>query len=322
MKRPLFALLLAGSSALAASDRIKIFALNDAEVYRITTAPTVTTTVEFPDTIEMINGKGLVSDEAKQAGKFEFGFLPNTNYFSITPLADNVATNLNVAVDGEIYCLEIVTGQAADYKVSFSSSAPLLQTAPVDGGVLPPLSETPTDLDASAKRKVSVARVIGLIDKAKAYPILAIQKDSPVKDLLTAFPQKTFETEMVRLTLRGVYRDNAFDGICFAVEMESKDGKVHHYDVESFGVAAGNRQFGQFTASASGEVPATGTAMGFFAIAGDGTGGRNDLAPTNDFQISLNFTEAKRPEPLLPAPLGSSPAVADEAKTPIDSSAK
>jgi hypothetical protein len=227
-----------------------------------------------------------------------------------------------VAVDGKIFCLEIVTGSAANYKVSFSSSAPLLQTAALDGGVLPPLSETPVEVDASAKRKISVARVIGLIDKAKAYPILAIQKDSPVKDLLTAFPQKSFEMTNVRLTLRGVYRDNAFDGICFAVEMESKDGKVHHYDVESFGVAAGNRQFGQFTASASGEVPATGSAMGFFAIAGDGMGGRNDLAPTNDFQISLNFTEAKRPEPLLPAPLGSVPAADDDAKATIDPAGK
>jgi hypothetical protein len=318
MKLPLLTYLLAGSCAFAASERIKIFALNDAEVYRITTAPAVTTTVEFPDTIEMINGKGLVSDEVKQAGKFEFGFLPNTNYFSITPLADNVSTNLNVAVDGQIYCLEIVTGQAANYKVSFSASAPLLQTAAMNGGVLPPLSETPAEVDASAKRKISVARVIGLMDKAKAYPILAIQKDSPVKDLLTAFPQKSFETANVRLTLRGVYRDNAFDGICFAVEMESKDGKIHHYDIESFGVVAGNRQFGQFTASATGEVPATGTSMGYFAVAGDGMGGRNDLAPTNDFQISLNFTEAKRPEPLLPAPLGSSPEIGDDAKTTIE----
>jgi hypothetical protein len=318
MKRPLLVYLLVGSGAFAASDRVKIFSLNDSEVYRVTTAPAVTTTVEFPDTIEMINGKGLVSDEAKQAGKFEFGFLPNTNFFSITPLADNVSTNLNVAVDGKIYCLEIVTGPSANYKVTFAANAPLLQTAAVDGGVLPPLSETPAEVDSSAKRQISVARMIGLIDKAKAYPILAIQKDSPVKDLLTAFPQKTFETAEVRLTLRGVYRDNAFDGICFAVEMESKDGKVHHYDVESFGVAAGDRRFGQFTASASGEVPATGPAMGFFAIAGDGMGGRNDLAPTNDFQISLNFTESKRPEPLLPAPLGQSPQPAgDDAKAMI-----
>jgi len=318
MKPYLFAYLLAAGCAIGATDRIKIYSLNDADVYRVVTAPAVTTTVEFPDTIEMINGKGLVSDEAKQSGKFEFGFLPNTNYFSITPLADNVATNLNVAVDGKIYCLEIVTGPAANYKVTFSSAAPLLQTAQADGGVLPPLSETPAEVDASAKRKISVARVIGLIDKAKAYPILAIQKDSPVKDILTAFPQKSFETANVRLTLRGVYRDNAFDGICFAVELESKDGKAHHYDVESFGVAAGDRQFSQFTASASGEVPGTGTSMGFFAIAGDGMGGRNDLAPTNDFQISLNFTETKRPEPLLPAPLGQPQPAEDDAKAIID----
>jgi hypothetical protein len=308
MKR-LLLYLMAGGAVSAADTRIVNYTLDQGKVFTVKTSPNVVTTVVFPEVIEMVDAKGFVMDASKQAGKFELGYAPGTNYFSVMPLASGNTMNVNVGVDGNIYALELVTSDQPAFKVSFGSEGTATSTvipggAIQDGGVLPPLAENSASIDLEDKRKISVARVLGLIDKSRAYPLLAQQNDGQVKDLLVAFPEKVYDLGTVTATLRGVFRDNSFDGICFWVDLVSKDGRQHYYDTENFRVEVGNRSFQSFTAAASGVIPESGTASAFFAIAGDGQeGGRNDLAPSNDFRIKLTLTSGeRRVEPLLPGP--------------------
>jgi hypothetical protein len=290
------------SSAFASAPKIANYRLSETVVYQVLTAPGRTTTLVFPDTIEMIDGKGLVSDVNKAKGNFELGFLPNTNYISLSPIVAGAATNLNVSTGGKIYCLEIhSTENEATYKVTFTNQENTIGQATVEPSVLPPkVSEFGEAADLASKKKVSVARMIGLMDKARAYPLLAAQKDNPVKDLAVSFPGKNYELNGVQATLLGVYRDNSFDGICFSVRFKATDNKPHFYDPESFKVQVGNQEISAFVSAASGEIPAEGEIVEYFTIAGDGMGGRNDLAPTNDFSLSINFTNGKRVTPSVP----------------------
>lgn len=279
---------------LRASERIVNYDLDPQKVYQILTAPGVATTIVFPSNIRMIDGRGFVRDAEKESGKFEIGILGETNFVTVSPLADNVAANLNVRVGKEVYCLDIrsTDESKAFFKVQFSDD--------VRSGLDMLAENKPVSLVPDVKKPITPARMISFIDRVILH---RLDPKSEHDDFLIASPQKLYALNGVNMTLHQVYRDNSLDALCFILKLESTDGREHYYDVQDFRVQAGDREYSQFTSKASGIVERQGYSLAYFVIAGDGTeGGRNDLAPTNDWKIKLKFVDgSQRREPLLPS---------------------
>ena len=92
----------------------------------------------------------------------------------------------------------------------------------------------------------------------------------------------------------GSIRDNSLDSLGFEVELVNKSDKDFVYDPESFGVRVGDEVYPQTISDAGGIVPAGKTQTAFFVVAGTATGGRNDLAVTNKFDIVMRQVTGER----------------------------
>ena len=74
------------------------------------------------------------------------------------------------------------------------------------------------------------------------------------------------------------------------------------YDPESFGVRVGDEVYPQTISDAGGLVSAGKTQTVIFVVAGNATGGRNDLAATNKFDIVMRQVIGERdPHRTVPA---------------------
>src|SRR6202011_3255428 len=122
----------------------------------------------------------------------------------------------------------------------------------------------------------------------------------------------------LKLTLRRVIRDESLDSLGFDVEMANLSDKDFLFDPESFGVRIGDEVYPEAVCDAGGIVEGGKTMPAFFVVTGTATGGRNDLAVTNKFDIVMRQiigeqdpkASSQRPESpvagLPPAPEGSS----------------
>ena len=109
-----------------------------------------------------------------------------------------------------------------------------------------------------------------------------------------AEPNSESSIDGLKVTLRRVIRDESLDALGFEVELVNRSGKDFLYDPESFGVRIGDEVYPEAISDAAGIVEAGKTLPAFFVVAGTATGGRNDLAVTNKFDIVIRqVVEAK-----------------------------
>ncbi len=142
--------------------------------------------------------------------------------------------------------------------------------------------------------KVSPARLLGFLDKVKAYPSLKASAPGIFRNMEVAEPNSESSMEGLKLTLRRVIRDDSLDSVGFEVELANQSDKDFLYDPESFGVRIGDEVYPEALSDAGGIVEAGKTLPAFFVIAGTATGGRNDLAVTNKFDIVMRQIVGKR----------------------------
>jgi len=270
--------------------KIVEFELSETSVFQIPTSMGVTTTVVFPGEIGIVGGD-LVTDPTKEQGEFTLATGPN--HFSIAALSQTSKTNITVFCRGKAYSLELMSSTAPIYKAHFVEVGE--RTKVLDGKrrEFDELNGEFLD-DVGLKRKFSVNRIIGFLDKCRALPILATQTPNPVADILFTPKRKKYEVEGFTVEIKEAYRDNALDAVGFKLIFRSKDGKQHLYDPEAFGISAGEKYYRQITASADGVIPAIGAKEAFFVISGDGKGGRNELSLHTDFTLHMQRLDPKR----------------------------
>jgi hypothetical protein len=104
---------------------------------------------------------------------------------------------------------------------------------------------------------------------------------------LVAEPNSESSLDGLKLTVRRVIRDESLDSLGFDVELANPSDKDFLYDPESFGVRIGDEVYPEAISDARGIVEAGKTLPAFFVVAGTATGGRNDLAVTNKFDIVM-----------------------------------
>jgi hypothetical protein len=232
------------------------------------------TTLEFPYKIEALDGFGFsVSPSPDGADLFQISFNKGTNFLSMKAMREGVEGNLTVVLDGKVYCLFCTAVADPSFVVVFEDISAKTISNPRDA-----LAQT---------KQISPARLLGFLDKVKAYPTLKLSAPEMFRNMEVAEPNSESSLEGLKLTLRRVIRDESLDSLGFEVELANQSDKDFLYDPESFGVRVGDEVYAEAISDAGGIVGAGKTLPAFFVIAGTATGGRNDLAVTNKFDVVM-----------------------------------
>ncbi len=145
----------------AAEQRVQDFALDDHTVYSIPVSGARVTTISFPSPISAIDG-ALVTIDGKTPGLFQVAHTKGTAYVSLRALAKDATTNLNVRWNNRTYAFELRESAEPWYSVVLRSG--------------PEKSNRPP-------RPLTPPRLLGLIDKAKAFVLLQTQQPDAVADV-------------------------------------------------------------------------------------------------------------------------------------------
>ena len=230
------------------------------------------TTLEFPYNIEALDGYGFSVNPAPDGPElFQISFNKGTNFLSLKATREGVEGNLTVVLDGRVYCLFCKAVPDPSFVVIFQNGSG---------------KEVSDPHEVLAKSKqVSPARLLGFLDKVKAFPALKLSAPEIFQNMDVTEPNSESSLDGLEVTLRRVIRDDNLDSLGFEVELANKADKDFVYDPESFGVRVGEEVYPQTISDAGGLVPAGKTQTAFFVVAGTATGGRNDLAVRNKFDI-------------------------------------
>jgi hypothetical protein len=232
------------------------------------------TTVLFPFAISALYAKSIAVQEQPNAD-FLISFTPGNYYFTVRALKRDAEDHLTVIYSRKAYVLRLRASDKPSYTVTF------FQDATSRGPARPVVPE----------------RLLSLMDKAKAYPLF--EKDSPdaLAGVLHAAPNATNYYDKFKLLIRDVWRFEREDTLVFRIELENSSDSTIYYKPQDLAVRLEDRIYTQSIADASGVMPPKSTTPAFFAVTGNGQGGRNNLAPDNTWNVLVVRAEGqKQPE--------------------------
>jgi hypothetical protein len=203
---------------------------------------------------------------------FLLSFTPGNFYFAVRALKKDAEDHLTVIYNKKAYVLHLAASDKPFYSVTF-----------FEGGNT-----------RAAARSVVPERLLSLLDKAKAYPLF--QKDHPdaLAGVLRAEPNAVNYYENFRVITRDVWRLEEEDTLIFRIDLENTSDGTIYYKPQDLAVRLEDRIYTQSLADASGVMPAKSTTPAFFAITGNGTGGRNNLAPDNKGNVLVVRVDGQR----------------------------
>jgi len=282
MKYWLISLVTVISLVADAKDKaIQDYILDEQTVYVIPVATNRVTTISFPGAIAAMDAAQASIDPQKPA-PFLISHSKSSSYFSVRAEMRKALTNINVRWNNKTYVLELV-----------ESDEPLLSVTFVP---------TPDTSGPVNSEPVTPARLLALLDKAKAYPLLKAYH----ADVVAQVEYRNYEREprIVDCTNYAVKINEAFrfdseDTLVFRVGVTNKTDRELIYAPNGFFLRVGERTYPQSISDASGIVPPHAEAPAYFAVTGTPNGGRNDISIENDFLVLLN---AHPVEPMVEPP--------------------
>ncbi len=287
-------LLLAAAVAVAAPpEAIQRVTLDERVVVTVPVSTNRVTTISFPGPIAAIDGVGVTTD-GKTPGQFQLAHTQGSSFVSVRALARKAATNLNIRWNKRTYVFELIEGHAPVLALNLEDRAAseIVQSAP----------------------QVTPTRLLALLDKAKAFPLL--KKQQP--EVVASAEARTFGDEPqvadfndYEICIEEVFRFNPEDTLVFHVTLRNKSEHPIRYLPESFCVRVGNRLYHQSISDAPGLLPPHAASTVYFAITGTPDGGRNELSLKNEFSVLVSRLPSPplsaaitppAPPPLSPAP--------------------
>ena len=255
--------------AQAESSAIQRVLLDDHTVVSVPVAINRVTTINFPGPIEAIDGAGFTVD-GKTPGQFQLAHAKGSAFLSVRALSSKAAGNLNIRWNNCTYVFELS-----------ASDTPILSL----NLEMPP---TPEKLGAGHAPEFSPLKLLALLDKAKAFPLLKSQQPEAVADVgFTTYDGKPLVSDFndYEIQIEQVFRFNAEDSLVFRVGITNKSATSLIYQPNSFALRAGNRLYPQSISDAEGTVRPNGRSIVYFAVTGTPDGGRNELSLKNNFTV-------------------------------------
>ena len=294
MKSIVSLFLLAATAALADSPAIQNVFLDDRVAVSVPVATNRVTTISFPAPIQAIDGAGVTVD-GKTPGQFQLAYTRGSAFLSVRALLPKASANLNVRWNDRTYVFELV-----------QSDVPVLSL----NMAAPP---TPDEEGVGRAPEVSPLKLLSLLDKAKAFPVLKTQQPESVADVgFTTYDGKGLVNDFndYEILIEQAFRFNAEDTLVFRAVITNETDTPLIYQPDSFAIRAGNRLYPQSISDADGAVPPKGESIVYFAVTGTPDGGRNNLSLKNQFTVLLkrlsppppivNVTNTPSTHPMLP----------------------
>jgi len=279
--------------ALADSAAIQNVFLDERTVVSVPVATNRVTTISFPGPIDAIDGAGITAD-GRTPGQFQLAHVKGSAFLSVRAIFPRASANLNIRWNDHTYVFELM-----------ESNTPLLSLVMQS----PP---TPEEPGIGRAPEVSPLKLLSLLDKAKAFPLLKAQQPESVADVgFTTYGGQPLVSDFndYQIQTEEVFRFNTEDTLVFRVGITNATDAPLIYQPDSFTVRAGNRLYAQSISDADGTVPPKGRSIVYFAVTGTPDGGRNNLSLKNNFMVLIRR--------LVPSP----PAVATITNSPtVDSS--
>ena len=258
--------------ALADSPAIQRVFLDDHTVVSVPVALNRVTTINFPSPIEAIDGAGFTVD-GKTPGLFQLAHVKGSTFLSVRALTTKAAGNLNVRWNNHTYVFELS-----------ASDAPVLSL----------IMESPPSPEESGfgrAPEVSPLKLLALLDKAKAFPLLKSQQPESVADVaFTTYDGKPLVSNFndYEIQIEQAFRFSVEDTLVFRVGITNRTDMPLVYQPDSFALRAGNRLYPQSISDSDGQVAPRGRSIVYFAVTGTPDGGRNELSLKNNFTVLVS----------------------------------
>lgn len=241
--------------------------LDERAVYSVPVATNRVTTVSFPSPIAGIDAAGVTTDP-KVPGQFQLAHTRGSSFFSVRALGRNATANVNVRWGKHTYVFELAESSLP--VLSF-----ILETKPSGSGVQPAPIISPT-------------RLLALLDKAKAFPLLKQQHPEAVAQVdFVTFTEPPCVTDFddYEIRVEEAFRFNPEDTLVFHLRLRNKTGTAIKYRPDSFALRVGSRLYQQSISDAAGLIPPKEEVTGYFAVTGTPDGARNELSLKNAFSV-------------------------------------
>ncbi len=254
--------------------RIQEVELDEHCVYTVPVAFSRVTTISFPGPISAIDG-ALVTVDGKAQGLFQLAHKAGSYFFSVRSLVKGATTNVNVRWKNKTYVLELQ-----------DSATPVLSL----------IFNNPNDSKrAVTTSAVTPSRLLGLLDKAKAYPILKANHPEAVEQTeYVSYGEKppVMDYNEFEIRIEEAFRFDVQDTLVFRVVLRNKTDKEVLYSPEGFSIRVGERLYFQSISDASGVMSPKSDTPAYFAITGTPSGGRNDVSLKNEFTVLLTRVDS------------------------------
>ena len=272
MKLPIFAVILCVGS-LAHAGSIVQKPLDEFIIYDIPVASkTGTTTVMFPSEISGLFAKSVAVQDQENAG-FLISFTPGNFYFTIRALKKDAEDHLTVIFNRKAYVLHMTASEHPFYNVTFYQEE---------------------RNGKEARINVVPERILSLMDKAKAYPLLLKAERDALAGVLHASPGITNYYKDFNVRILDVWRFEEEDTLIFRLELVNETDQAIYYKPQDLAVRLDERIYTESLADASGVMPPKSVTPAFFAITGNGQGGRKHLAPDNKWNVLVVRAESRQ----------------------------
>jgi hypothetical protein len=283
MKSIVSLLLLTATVALAQSskDILKDFLDENVSIV-VPVATNRVTTISFPSAITAIDGAGITVD-GKTPGQFQLAHTKGSAFLSVRALLPKAAANLNIRWNDRTYVFELLESDKPVLSLNLEA---------------PP---TPEEEGFGRALEVSPPKLLALLDKAKAFPLLKAQQPESVANVgFTTYDGKPLISDFndYEIQIEETFRFNAEDTLVFRLVITNKIDAPLIYQPDSFALRVGNRLYPQSISDADGTVPSKGRSIVYFAITGTPDGGRNELSLKNAYTVLV--TRLSPPPPVPP----------------------
>ena len=260
-------------SIQAAEQRVQDFVLDDHTVYTVPVSAQRVTTISFPSPIAAIDG-ALTTADGKTPGVFQIAHTKGTAYVSARALAKGATTNLNIRWNNRTYVFDLHESNEPCYSL-------ILRAGSEPG--------------SGASRALTPNRLLGILDKVKAFPLLQQYQPEVVRNVeyrdCRAKPLVT-DCGDYEVKLTEAFRFSEQDTLVFQISVSNKSDKALEHVPERLEVRVGDQVFTPSLADIASVVAPHGGATGYVTVTGNPNGGRNGLSLKNDFTFVLSRRDA------------------------------
>lgn len=256
------------------ADLVQRLVVNANEVFRIPVATDRLTTVRFPSPVASLEA-AFIATEPHPEARFLLSFQSGQEYFSLRALQRRAKATLNVVWNRQTIVLELAESDQPWLSVVF---------------------EQPVTVSGTGRaRAVPPSRLFGLLDTARAYPLLKRQQPASVAGVESVRPRRTHDYGDYAIRIEEVLRFDGEDTLVFRIALTNKTAQPIHYLPQSLSVRAGQQVYFQSLTDATGLVPPKTEVSVYFAVTGTADGSRNDLSPRNEFMVLLSRVVPEAP---------------------------